>query len=240
LNKSTNKPETPTSALINIACNIAIPVIILNKYTESFGALNSLLLALAFPLGYFLYEYINTRKTNWISVLGFLNTLLTGGFALLQLEGKWFAIKEAGFPLLIGIFVYFNSYYGKKPFVQQMILNPNMFRMDQLEQALKEKQTTEAFYLHLRKTNVFLAYSFFLSAALNFILAYAIFKTIDPTLSESQRSIILNEQISQMTWMGYLVILLPSMICLVFIFQYLAKGIFKYTGLQMMDLMQQK
>lgn len=240
MTKATNKPETPTTALINIACNIAIPVIILNKYTESLGALNALVFALAFPLGYFLYEYYRTRKTNWISVLGFLNTLLTGGFALLQLEGKWFAIKEAGFPLLIGLFVFFNSYYGKKPFIQQMLMNPNMFRMDLLEQALNERQTNNDFFAHLRKTNVFLSYSFFLSAILNFGLAYVIFKAIDPTLPEMQRSAILNEQISQMTWMGYLVILLPSMICLIFIFQYLAKGIYKYTGLEMMDLMQQK
>ncbi len=237
MNSTKVKKESPMAALTNIAFNIAIPVIVLNKFTESFGALNTLLLALAFPTAYFLYEYYTTRKTNWISILGFLNTLLTGGFALLQLEGKWFAIKEAGFPLLIGLFVYFNSFYGKKPFVEQLILNPNMFRVDELEKALEEKQTKTSFYTHLRKTNVYLSYSFFLSAILNFVLAYSIFTKIDSTLTEIQRSVILNEQISRMTWMGYLVILVPSLVCLFFIFQYLAKGIKKYAGLDMMELM---
>ncbi|MCB0348660.1 MAG: hypothetical protein KDD37_07480 [Bdellovibrionales bacterium] len=231
------KQESPMSALANIAFNIALPVIVLNKLTESLGAFHTLLLALSFPTLFFLYEYYTTRKTNWISILGFLNTLLTGGFALLQLEGKWFALKEAGFPLLIGLFVYFNSFYGKKPFIEQLILNPNMFKVDELEKALVEKQTKTNFHQHLKKTNVYLSYSFFLSAFLNFVLAYNIFTKLDAGLTEVQRSNALNEQISRMTWMGYLVILIPSLICLLFIMQYLAKGIRKYADLDLMDLM---
>lgn len=240
MTKTDTKPETPTSALVNITCNIVMPVFVLNKYTDELGALTALVVALAFPFGFFIYEYIKVGKANWISVLGFINTLLTGSFALFQLEGKWFAIKEAGFPFLIGAFVFFNSFYGKKPFVEKLLLNPSMFLVDELNAALSEKKTTAAFYKHLRKTNIYLSYSFFLSAILNFVLAFAIFKEIDPTISVLERSNILNEQISKMTWMGYLVILLPSIACMFFIFQYLARGIKEYSGLQMMDLMKKQ
>jgi intracellular septation protein A len=233
-----NKPESPTTALVNIACNIVIPVYILNNFTDNLGALKALLFALAFPIGFFLFEYNRTKKTNWISVLGIINTLLTGGFALFQLEGKWFTVKEAAFPLLIGIFVYLSSFYGKRPFIESLLLNPNMLKLDVLEKALEANNSKVDFYYHVKKTNVYLAYSFFLSAIFNCILALWIFTEIDPTLAEVQRSAILNDQISRMTWMGYVVILLPSIVCLFFIFQYLAKGIHKHTGIHMMELMQ--
>ena len=52
----------------------------------------------------------------------------------------------------------------------------------------------------------------------------------------SQQTQVLNEQIAQMTWISYLVILVPSLICMGFMFWHLFSGIKKMTGLKMEDV----
>jgi len=233
--------ESPSSMLINILFNIVIPVMVLKKL--SVGGENApliaLLVAISFPVVYFIYEYIKLGKRNWISVLGFFNILLTGGFALMQLEGIWFAVKEAGMPLLIGIFVLLSPKISKASLIESLILNPSFFKIDMLKEKLKMNSKEKEFKRHLRKTNVFLAYSFFLSAILNFLLAIYIFTDIPVNLTANEHSTMLNSQISDMTWMSWLVIAIPSMICLGFIMQYLSKGIKDFTGLSLFDLMDQ-
>tara|TARA_B100001248_G_C27394350_1_gene464456 strand:+ start:1472 stop:2200 length:729 start_codon:yes stop_codon:yes gene_type:complete len=233
--------ESPMAMMMNLAFNIIIPVMVLKRLStiNENGPLIALLIALAFPISYFLYEYIKLKKRNWISVLGFVHVLLTGLFALLQLGGIWFAVKEAAIPFLIGVFVYLSPYLSKVSLVEIMILNPAFFRVEELLEKLRAKNTEEAFQKHLRKTNVFLSYSFFLSAGLNFFLAIYIFQDIPMEVDDMQRSVLLNEQISDMTWMSWLVIVVPSMLCLILIMQYLSKGMKKYADVSLFDLIEQ-
>lgn len=234
--------ETPSSALFNLIFNIIAPVYLL-KQSERFevwfgpkGPVIALLIAIALPLSYGLFEYIKFKKRNLISALGFTNTLITGCFALYQVEGKWFAIKEASFPLLIGIFVYL-SVRMKRPFIEYMVYNRNFMDLDLLEAKVRENGTEKEIHRHLRKSTIFLGHSFILSAVLNFVLAIFIFKKIDPSLSETQHAKVLNEQISHMTWLSYLVILIPSMIALMWVLKYLSDGLKKYSGLSLPDVM---
>ena len=44
-----------------------------------------LIVALVFPLGYGVYDFVRRRKTNFISVLGFVSVLLSGGLGLMKL-----------------------------------------------------------------------------------------------------------------------------------------------------------
>src|SRR5690606_8442337 len=126
-----NNPPKQENGLFNILFNILFPILILNNLSERFGAFNTLILALAFPIGYGIYDGVSRKKINFFSILGFLNTLLTGGLAVLALEGIWFAIKEAGFPLLIGVFV-LGSAFTSKPFIKTMFLNPHIINTTSL------------------------------------------------------------------------------------------------------------
>ena len=67
--------------------NIVIPVIILVRFSgeDQLGPVNGLLVALAFPVGYGLYDFIVRRGFNPYSMLGFASVLLTGGIGLLKL-----------------------------------------------------------------------------------------------------------------------------------------------------------
>src|SRR5687768_7595101 len=98
-------PDERENPLVNILFNIVLPAVILAKLSspERLGPVNGLLLGLAFPLGYGIWDFARKRKANVFSVLGFVSILLTGSFGLMQLDGIWFAVKEAAIPLLIGL-----------------------------------------------------------------------------------------------------------------------------------------
>ena len=131
---SGRRPMTDTPApkrenlLINIACNIAVPMLILSKLSDRLGSMNALMLALAFPLGYGLYDFWQRRSVNFVSGLGFFSTLATGGLGLMRLEPFWFAVKEACVPALIGVAVVI-SQWTKRPLVRQFLLNDQIINL---------------------------------------------------------------------------------------------------------------
>lgn len=226
------KKENP---FINLAFNVLLPVLILNKGTEALGSFWALIIALSFPVVYGAYDFYTRDKFNWISVLGFLNVLLTGGFALSGLTGIWFAVKEAVFPLLIGVFVA-GSAFTKKPLIQSLLMNPQVMNTDKIEAALSKNGNHQNFYSHLKTSTLFLAGSFLVSAFLNFFLAIRIFTPIDSSLSAEEQSSVLNGQIAQMTSWSFAVILAPSILILMVIMWYLLRGIKTETGLRMEDI----
>lgn len=224
------KQETQENGFINIIFNILLPIIILNNLTEKLGALYALILALIFPLGYGLYDSIQRKKINFFSVLGLINTLLTGGLAVLGLGGIWFSVKEAAFPLLIGIFVFFSA-FSQKPFMKVLFINPQIINTELLLKKLKENGR-ELEYLRLMKiSTMWLSASFLLSAVLNFALAQSIFVPTESGLDTDGQSAALNLQIADMTKWSLLVILLPSMIFMLAIFWGLLKKLSQLSGL---------
>lgn len=226
MSQATQKPENPW---LNIIFNIALPVFILNKGSKPLGAELALAIALLFPLLYGAYDFFKQRKMNWIALLGLINVALTGGFALSGLTGIWFAIKEAAFPGLIGVFVFASSWTGN-PFVKKLFMNPQVMNLELIEARLVETGR-ERFNELLKRSTLLFSGSFFVSAALNFGLAYAIFTELPSSLPEAEKSHLLNEQIAQMTQWSFVVIMIPSMIILGAILWYLIQGLEKATGL---------
>jgi hypothetical protein len=227
--------QKPDNGLLNIFFTVLAPVLILNNLTERLGAGKALVLALAFPIGFGLFDLVKKRKFNGFALLGVLNVSITGGFALLHLQGIWFAVKEAAFPLLIGVFV-FASQYTRKPFVRTLFFNPQLLNIELIEEKLKDRQNSSEFDHHLRKSTGLLSLSFLLSAVLNFALAMSIFSPLAPGLDETAQAVELNQQIAKMTSWSLLVILLPSMIFLAGVLWYLLRGIHKLTGLTQAEI----
>jgi hypothetical protein len=230
------KPENP---LLNILFNIIVPIVILNKGSQLLGSVVALAVALAFPLGYGLYDYYKRRKANAISILGLVNVLVTGSLAIFQIHGFWFAVKEAAFPLLVGLFV-FGSAFTKNPFVATLFLNPQLVQVDRLRARLAERNNEAAFQRLLKNATMWISLSFVFSAVCNFILALRIFGPIDETLAKEAQSVILNEQIAKMhTWaMG--VIVVPSMVFLIIVFFALSRSMQKLSGLTEEEILVQK
>lgn len=232
-------PQKPENAFLNILFNIVIPIMILNRGSKMMGSFWALIIALAFPLSYGIYDHIKRRKTNAISVLGLLNVGITGSLALFKLHGIWFAVKEAAFPLLVGLFV-LGSAFTKNPFISTLFLNPQLIDVEKLKSRLAEKNAEGAFQELLKKSTLWISLSFAFSAVCNFVLAVRIFEPINAALDAEAQSLILNEQIADMTTWSMAVIMLPSIIFLVGIFIYLTKGIQKLSGLGEDELLIQK
>lgn len=235
-----HKPQQNSKKLLaNLFIDIIFPVLILSKlsyYLGENGPLYSLILALSLPFGHGLFDFLKEKKINWISLLGLINVLLTGGLAVMKLEGIWFAVKEAGFPTLIGLFVFF-SCFSKNPLFSFFLNQPGLFSIEKIQKRLEELNNLDNYNLLIKKCTLLFSGTFFFSALLNFILAISIFKQIPSELPEKERAEILNTQIADMTWMGYIVIALPLMVITVGLFYYCLKNLSKLTHLSLNELM---
>ena len=66
--------------LINIVCNIVVPTLVLTKLSGEtrLGPLWGLVVALVFPLGYGVADFVRRRKANFISILGIASVWIRG------------------------------------------------------------------------------------------------------------------------------------------------------------------
>ena len=116
--------------LIDLLVSILLPSIILMKLSgdDNLGATNALLLALAFPVGWGLFELVQYRKFNFIALLGVISVLLTGGIGVLQLDTRWLAIKEAAVPGVTGLAVLIST-RTRYPLIRTLLYNEKVINV---------------------------------------------------------------------------------------------------------------
>jgi len=218
--------KRPNNTFLELIFNIIVPSIILMKFSgdEYFGSVYALVVALLFPIGYGLYDFIKNKSMNFISLLGFLSTLLTGGIGLFELDVEWLAIKEAAIPSAIGLVVLISGFWGK-PLIAKILLNPILFNLDLIYQALLDQDKTNEFKTKIQRANHLLSITFVFSATMNYLLAKWI--VVSPAGTTK-----FNEQLGEMTMLSYPVIAIPSMIMLSAIMFYVVKSVMKLTGLK--------
>lgn len=214
------------SMLVNLVVNIAIPSLILMKLSEPerLGPVLALVAALLFPLGYGLWEMIRSGRPSFVAALGLVNVLLTGGLGLMKAEGLWFAVKEAAVPLILGAGV-LGSLKTRTPFVRTLLLNERVVNVPLVQERLSSNGQTLAFERLMASSTVFLACSFFLSAALNFALARVIL--VSPAGTPA-----FNDELGRMTALSFPVIALPSLVVTALTLWRLFAGIRRLTGLE--------
>ncbi len=229
--KTMTQKENPKSALFNILFNIVLPSVILSKFSDNahLGPVKGLIISLTFPLVYGAWDLIALKKWNFVSILGFVSILLTGGLALLQLDGFWFAVKEASVPVLIGIVVFFTA-KSKYNLVRNIILNPQVIKIDLIQSKIRENNQEEEFENLIIKTTYLFVLSFVVSAILNFVLAMIILKSPAGTPE-------FNQELGKMVALSYPVIMVPSMVVLILSLIYLIRGLTRMTGHSYKDLL---
>lgn len=227
----TDQPAARESVLLSLGINIAIPAVILMKFSgdEALGPIGGLVVALAFPLVYGLVDFARRREWNIVSILGVVSVLLTGGIGLLQLDPKWIAVKEAAVPAIIGIAVVL-SLRTRFPIVRTFLYNDKLIRVAEVDDALERRGNREAFDKTLVNASWMLATSFFVSAVLNFVLAKMIVKSHPGTTA-------FNEELGRMTALSYPVIVVPSMIIMIAAFWYLFSRIQRLTDLDLEQIL---
>ena len=172
---SESTPQKQSGLLGNLAFNIVIPVLILTNLSseEYLGPAWSIVAALIFPIGYGLWDLKQTAKINPFSVLGIVSVFLTGGISLLELPAEYIAIKEATIPAIIGFAVLITQ-KTSKPLLKVFVLNEQIINWKNLNQSLEKAGAIAEFEKKMAISSYIVAGSFFLSAALNYILAKVI------------------------------------------------------------------
>lgn len=223
--------------ILSILCNIFIPVMILKKGELWFDGYNhhlnldlqpfSFLIALLFPFIYFIYDLLNRKNINFISILGFVNVLLTGGIGVFGskygLTRSAFILKEGLMPIIIGSFLFLFSKYKKSSF-NSIILNRALFDIEKIK-VHAPRESPYALDSLTKKAGYYFIAGFFISSIIQFILA-SIIVTSNPGDSG------FNEQVSTMTWVSYFAVLVPTIIIVGKGYFDLIKGIEKKTGLK--------
>lgn len=224
-------PDHKQRPFVDLLVSIIIPSVILMKFSgdEYLGNVNALLIGLAFPLGWGLFELIRYRKKNLIAILGLISVGLTGGIGLFELDAQWLAVKEAAVPAIIGLAVLLST-RTKYPLVRTLLYNPSVLDVDKIHQSLQEQGSVDEFEQRLLKASYFFAGTFLFSSIMNYTIARWI--VISPSGTQA-----FNEELGRMTLVSYPIIAIPSMIMMVLIFYYLWRTIRRLTGYTLEEVM---
>lgn len=225
------KPASKPSPLLEIAVTIFVPALILMKFSgeSGLGPLRALLLGLAFPLAWGVWDGLRRHKVSWLAVLGVVSTLLTGGIGLLALDAKWLAVKEAAVPTLIGL-VILGSAWTRSPLIRLLVFNATLFDVQRVQTALDERGNSARFDRSLRTGTVLLAATFFFSAVANYVLTRWVVHS--PAGTEA-----FNEELGRLTLLSYPIIAIPSMLMMMALMLWLARSARNLTGLGLGDML---
>lgn len=224
-------PMTATTAppreslLLNLGLNIVAPSLVLMKLSgpDALGTTWGIVLALAFPIGYGLWDFFRRRKFNLFSVIGVISVLLTGGISLLALPPRYLALKEAAIPGLLGIGIVL-SLKTRWPLVRSLLLNDAVVDTARIHTELATRGEVASFERALVRASWMVAGSFFLSSVLNYLLATAV-------VTATAGSLEYNEQLGRLTALSYPVIALPATLVMMGALFYLFRCITRLTGL---------
>lgn len=232
--------ETPPAAsrkaenlFLNLICNLAVPTAIMTWASgpKALGPKWGLLVALLFPLGYGVYDFAQRRRVNFISAIGFLSILITGGFGLMKLDGFWFAVKDGAVPALVGIAV-LASLRAKEPLVHEILYNPQVIDVERVDRALTERNAHEAFTKLMRQSSYLIAAAMLLSAILNY--GFARWIIVSPPDTEA-----FNRELAKMHWVSMLGLSIPAIGMMMYALWKLMKGLEAISGLTLDEILRQ-
>lgn len=197
--------------------------------TFALGPKYSLIIALLFPLGYGIADFIRAKKVNFISILGFVSVLLTGTFGLLELNPLMLAIKEASVPLIIAIFVFISIKLDRNV-VSTLFFNEDVIDMTKVYTVLDERNKRSEFDTMFKNASYWVVVSFLLSSVLNFTLARIILQSQPGTEAYTA-------EIGKLTGLSFPVIAVPCTIILVVVMFYIFKQITKMTDIPLEEML---
>jgi len=216
----------PENLWLNLLFNAVLPGFLLSWASSPtrLGPVGGMFLALAFPVVYGAWD-LWTRKTwNVIAVLGFVSTLLTGLFGLVQLGGFWFAVKEAALPLVIAAAIPW-SLRTRQPLVRVLLYNDQVLDTGRIQAALEARGTVAEFDRLLRWASWMLAGSMLVSAVTNFLLAWWLL----PAVSGNE---VFNRQLGKLQFWSWPGTMLPTGAMVMYALFRLLRGVETMTGLR--------
>lgn len=218
--------------LTDLLLTVILPSLALETLSkpERLGPAWALVVALILPLGFGIYCFIQKRGLNFFSILGLVAVIVTGGLGLLNLNAVWFAVKEAAFPVFLGL-AFPLSFYWKKPLVSELLLNPQVINHALLTERLDTVEKVSGFRRLLGQASWALAGTMMLSAVANALLVlYYLNGTTPGTEAYTQA-------IGRQNWVGFIVIGVPMLGVTMALLFWLLGRLQRLTGLERDDLL---
>ena len=200
--------------------------------------------ALALPLGFGTWTFVQSRKVEPLTLFGLLGTILTGVVTIYANTGGeairpdtpwWYAAKEAAIPLLLCGAVMVTA-RRQDSLLRVLLYSDSLFDIPTIEKHVAEKNQQMAYDALLWRSSLFLGLSLVVSAVGNFILSLCF---LLPVLDApaAQQALEYNYAVGRMTWWGYLVIGVPLLVTLVAVIRHLISRLETLTGLDRNRLM---
>lgn len=218
--------------LTDLLLTVILPSLALETLSkpERLGPAWALVVALILPLGFGIYCFIQKRGLNFFSILGLVAVIVTGGLGLLNLNPVWFAVKEAAFPVFLGL-AFPLSFYWKKPLVSELLLNPQVVNHTLLTDRLDTVEKVSGFRRLLGQASWALAGTMMLSAVANALLVLYYLKGTTPGTEAYTQAI------GRQNWVGFIVIGVPMLGVTMTLLFWLLGRLQRLTGLERDDLL---
>jgi len=222
-------PAKP-SPLLEVAVTIVVPGLVLMQLSGdgALGSVGALALALAFPVGWGVWDGWRRRKLNWLALVGIASTLLTGGIGLLKLDAQWLAIKEAVVPALMGL-VIAASAWTRHPLIHALVFDAALLDTERINRALAARHAAAAFEARLRAGTLLLAALFIATGVAGYGLARWVVRS--PAGTEA-----FNQELGRLTLLSYPLVALPTMLLMMALLYWLAASARRLTGLSFGEL----
>lgn len=229
---ASTSPQDQPHPLVDLLLTVILPSVVLESLSkpERLGPAWALVVALLMPLGFGIYCLMNKRGLNFFSLLGLAAVLITGGLGLLNLSAIWFAVKEAAFPVFLGL-AFPLSFFWKKPLVSELLLNPQVINHSLLKSSLNTPEKKSGFHKLLGQASWALAGTMMLSAVANALL---VFYYLHDTIPGSEAY---TQAIGRQNWVGFIVIGVPMLAVTMLLLFWMLRRLQILTGLERDDLM---
>ncbi|MCA1963453.1 MAG: hypothetical protein LDL31_05865 [Prosthecobacter sp.] len=230
-------PETkpaaePPHPMMDLLLTVILPSVVLESLSkpERLGPAWALVVALLMPAGFGIWCVMQKRGLNFFSILGLVAVIITGGLGLLNLNAVWFAVKEAAFPIFLGLAFPLSFHFGK-PLVTELLLNPQVINHGMLNAALEVGDRRARFQALMARASWALAGTMMLSAIANAALVLYYLQGTEPGTEAYTKAI------GRQNWVGFIVIGVPMLAATVALLMWLLRRIEQLTGLERADLM---
>ncbi len=209
-----------------------IPLVILTRFSgeAQLGATKGLLLALAFPVAYELYNVRRRRKLSMVSVLAIGGILVTGAISLLGLSEGWLAVRRSVpyFAMSLAVLI---SMGLKRPLLS--LLLPHILDMKKVEVAAKKKQVSDILAKRIQRAGLLLGGVLLAIGIISFVLTKIVIMSEVGTSG-------FNQEYARLRLWSLMATTLPLFIGMTGVIFYLARSIEKLTDRDIDDLMKKE
>lgn len=224
MNKLASQKKTPEqSAVLQFIVSFIIPIIILTRFSgeSSLGPTKGLLLALAFPIAFEIYNVKKRKKLSMFSLLAIGGIIVTGAISLLGLSEGWLAVRRAVPYLAMSVAILVPVR------IKHSILNallPQMLDMNKIISGAQKRHTLTELEQSINRTSYILSSIFFIIAVASYVLTKMVIVSQTGTTG-------FNEEYARLRVLSLPIITLPLLVGFTGAILYLTHAIEKLTGL---------